>query len=103
LLSSLDLDDHFEVVTYSAAERVEKPHPAIFDAALRALDVDPFRAFHIGDRLEEDYVGAREAGLRALLVCREPAGPEVMDEVKRWGHERDLVADLAAAAERILG
>ena len=102
LLSSLDLDDHFEAVTYSAAERIEKPHPAIFDAALRALEADPSRAFHVGDRLEEDYLGAREAGLRALLVCRQPAGPELMDEVRRWGHESDLVADLAAAVDRIL-
>ncbi len=103
LLASLDLDGHFESVIYSAAEGVEKPHPAIFAAALEAFGVSAAGAVHVGDRLEEDYAGARSAGLRAVLVRREPIGPELLEEVSHWGHEEDVVTDLEAAVRRIAG
>ena len=102
LLASLDLSAHFETLVYSAAAGFEKPHPAIFKSALAAFGVDPAHAVHVGDRLEEDYAGARAAGLNALLVRREPVGPDLRDGVRLWGDERDLVADLSAAGERIM-
>ena len=102
LLASLDLDAHFDAVIYSAAAGYEKPHPAIFTAALDALHVDPSRAVHIGDRLEEDYAGAKAAGLRALLVRRGSANAAIRQEMTRRGEERDLVADLGEAVKRIV-
>lgn len=102
LLAALDLETHFEAVTYSAAAGYEKPHPAIFAAALAALDVEPSRAVHIGDRLDEDYAGARAAGMRAVLVRREPSSETLRREVRRWGEEGDLVADLSEAVRRVV-
>ena len=109
LLSALGLNAHFECVVSSAAAGYEKPHPAIFHAGLQALGVEPSRALHVGDRLEEDYEGAIGAGLQALLVDRR-AGAMPREEVSRWngwdkgwGNGADLVADLAEAVQRIAG
>ena len=102
LLATLGLAGHFDSVVTSAMAGVEKPHPAIFAAAVDALGADPERAVHIGDRLDEDYHGARQAGLRALLLNRVPANPSLTDEVGRWGNPRDLVVDLREALQRIV-
>ena len=102
LLSTLGLDGHFDSVVTSAGAGVEKPHPAIFAAAVKSLGAEPSRAVHIGDRLDEDYAGARQAGLRALLLNRNSANPSFSDEVGRWGNPRDLVADLREALQRIV-
>lgn len=102
LLATLGLDGHFDAVVTSAGAGVEKPHPAIFAAALEALGAEPSRSVHIGDRLDEDYAGARQAGLRALLLSRNPANETLINEVSRWGNPRDLVADLREALQRIV-
>lgn len=103
LLASLELDTHFEAVVYSAAAGFEKPHPEIFAAALSHLGVEPSRAAHIGDRLDEDYAGARGAGLRAVLLSRGPARPELIRKVRACGDEEDVVGDLAQAVDRLVG
>jgi len=101
LLRALDLDGYFDSVITSAAVRCEKPHPEIFRQALDALGVAPGRAIHIGDRLEEDYAGARGAGMRALLVDRAPGRPGLREEVEACGDADDLVSDLGDALRRI--
>ncbi len=103
LLGALDLDGFFDCVITSAGARCEKPHPGIFRQALEALGVAPEGSIHIGDRLEEDYSGARAAGLRALLVDRAPGRPGLREEVERWGDADDLVLDLGDALRRIAG
>jgi putative hydrolase of the HAD superfamily len=103
LLASLELDGHFEVVVFSASAGYEKPHPAIFETALAAAGVEASRALHIGDRLDEDYAGAKAAGLRALLLSRSRPEPSFLEEVSRWGDARDLIADLREALDRIHG
>jgi putative hydrolase of the HAD superfamily len=103
LLRALGLDDYFDCVVTSAAVRCEKPHPGIFRQALDALGVAPAGAVHIGDRLEEDYTGARAAGLRALLVDRAPGRPGLREEVQACGDADDLVLDLQDALRRIAG
>ena len=48
-----------------------KPHAPIFEAALRAAKVMPAEAVHVGDQYEGDVVGARNAGMGAVLLDRE--------------------------------
>jgi putative hydrolase of the HAD superfamily len=70
ILRTLDLIDAFHVVTVSAIEGVEKPASEIFEKTLDRLDVAPASAIHVGDSPLEDYRGAEDAGLKALLIDR---------------------------------
>ncbi len=47
---------------------VEKPHPAIFHAALDAMQVPPEESVCIGDVYAIDILGARSVGMRAILI-----------------------------------
>ena len=73
-LDAAGLRDYFDVVVDSALVGVEKPDPAIFRAALDALGVAPEEALYVGDLYEVDVVGARAAGIEAVLLTPvEPA------------------------------
>jgi putative hydrolase of the HAD superfamily len=55
-----------------------KPHPTIFQAIMRELEVGPGEAAMIGDSPEDDVEGALAAGIeRAFLLDREDRYPEV--------------------------
>jgi len=71
-LEAAGLRHHFDVVVDSALVGVEKPDPAIFRAALEALEVAPAEALYVGDLYEVDVLGARAAGMEAVLLA--PAG-----------------------------
>ncbi|MBT17445.1 MAG: hypothetical protein CL889_00505 [Dehalococcoidia bacterium] len=47
-----------------------KPHPAIFEAALKACGVHPHEMIHVGDSLEGDVHGALGSGINAILIDR---------------------------------
>ncbi len=75
-LEAAGLREFFEVVLDSALVGVEKPDPAIFRAALEALDARPEEALYVGDLYEVDVVGARAAGMQAVLLCPGDSPPE---------------------------
>ena len=54
------------VVVDSQVVGIEKPDPAIFDIALRALGVPPDDCIYVGDTVHFDVNGARAAGLRPV-------------------------------------
>lgn len=47
-----------------------KPHPSIFQAALRLLGVEAAESLMVGDSLPHDIDGARRVGMRGVLVQR---------------------------------
>jgi 4-nitrophenyl phosphatase len=47
---------------------VGKPQPAIFQAALKALDTKPGETLMVGDRLETDILGANQLGIETAAV-----------------------------------
>lgn len=67
-LAELGLSDRFDHLAISGEVGVEKPDTRFFLGALDALGVAPERAVHVGDLYEVDVVGARSAGLDAVLV-----------------------------------
>jgi len=69
-LAAAGIRHYFDVVIDSALIGVEKPDPRIFHAALEALGVAPEEALYVGDLYEIDVVGARAAGLDAVLLAR---------------------------------
>jgi putative hydrolase of the HAD superfamily len=70
VLTVLDLDRYFSTVTISTEVNAAKPQPEIFTAALSKYQCLPQSAWHIGDSLEEDYLGAGNAGLVAIWLNR---------------------------------
>ena len=68
MLRRASLRDYIDAVIDSAVVGYEKPDPQIFQHALRAMDAEPATTLHVGDLYEADVVGARSAGLHALLL-----------------------------------
>lgn len=78
VLADLGVAHRFAAVSVSALVGARKPDPAIFRHALDALGVAPARALHCGDQPRLDCLGARRAGVRAVIVDRAgrlPPGP----------------------------
>ncbi|KAG0130653.1 HAD-like domain-containing protein [Tuber indicum] len=70
-----------DFVTLSYDVGVEKPHHQIFREAERMAKEcryleGPWARIHLGDDLEKDYYGAKLAGWKAALVCRDGNRPE---------------------------
>jgi len=76
-LRKTGLSSYFDTITYSFDVGVEKPDVRIFRRAVAQANASEEHSIHIGDSFEADYLGARRAGLHALLVCRdgEPPAP----------------------------
>ncbi len=70
-LKRFGLFKFFDLVLFSSAVGYKKPHPKIFEAALKGLDVEPDYAVFVGDRLEEDIGGAQKVGMRTVLIPKE--------------------------------
>jgi HAD superfamily hydrolase (TIGR01549 family) len=68
LFSRIGLAPFIDVVIDSAVERIEKPDPRLFRIALDRSGADPRATIHCGDLYEVDIVGARAAGLPAVLL-----------------------------------
>jgi len=92
LLAALGVAERVDFVLCSALEELEKPDPEIFRRALARAGVAPDEAMHAGDDLEKDYLGARRAGLRAVLV-------DHADAHTNLGHPR--ARDLAQLLELV--
>jgi HAD superfamily hydrolase (TIGR01509 family) len=67
VLRRCGIDDCFASITDSGIVGYEKPHPAIFLAALQEMKAAPTESLYVGDVYSVDYVGAVNAGMRAVL------------------------------------
>ncbi len=67
VLQRCGIVDCFASITDSGNVGQEKPHPAIFEAALREMKTEPAESLYVGDVYSVDYVGARNAGMQAVL------------------------------------
>lgn len=65
-LARYQLDHHFEFLIASSAYGIRKPHPALFRLAAGKFDLPPDRIWFVGDSLECDIAGARNAGMTAV-------------------------------------
>lgn len=64
-----------DLVTSSGELGAAKPSPAFFTRVAAKAGVAPEACVHVGDRVDNDVVGALQAGLTAVHVRRGP-----------WGH-----------------
>jgi putative hydrolase of the HAD superfamily len=67
-LERLQMTERFDHVLDSADEGVEKPDPRFFQIALERSGSAPATTIHVGDLYHVDVIGARNAGLRGVLL-----------------------------------
>ncbi|MBZ5572037.1 MAG: HAD family hydrolase [Acidobacteriia bacterium] len=67
VLGRCRIADCFASITDSGLVGYEKPHPAIFEAALRAMNAKPEESLYVGDVYSVDYLGATQARMQAML------------------------------------
>jgi HAD superfamily hydrolase (TIGR01509 family) len=91
VLSRCGIADCFESITDSGTVGVEKPRPEIFEAALRTMQARADESLYVGDIYSVDYVGARNAGMRAVLLDvagayrdRDLARVESLQQLETW-------------------
>jgi len=92
-LEEAGLAAHLQFVIDSSVVGIAKPDPRIFDLGVRAAGTTPEQTVYVGDSYFVDVVGARRAGLGAVLF----------DPGRLWG-ERDcaIATGLYAAVEHAL-
>jgi HAD superfamily hydrolase (TIGR01509 family) len=91
VLSRCGIADCFENITDSGIVGVEKPRPEIFDVALKAMQARADESLYVGDVYSVDYLGARNAGMEAVLLDvagtyrdRELARVESLEQLETW-------------------
>lgn len=71
-LAAAALDVAWESVAVSVEVGYLKPHPAIFERALREMRLDPREAVMVGNSLLEDIAGAQALGMKAAWKRSKP-------------------------------
>jgi HAD superfamily hydrolase (TIGR01549 family) len=71
VIVSLGLPPYFSTVVVSGVVGVSKPNPEIFRIALNQTGGVAKEAIHVGDVYEADVLGARNAGIKGLLLDRD--------------------------------
>jgi putative hydrolase of the HAD superfamily len=69
-----ELDGYFDCIVASTTSGAQKPDVAIFREALRRTGADPASSIHVGDNYIADVLGARAAGIDAVLLDRSRGG-----------------------------
>jgi putative hydrolase of the HAD superfamily len=93
ILEGLGLGAGLDFVLDSAEVGVEKPDPRIFQLALERARVQPAEAAYVGDLYSVDVLGARAAGLAAILL----------DPGAHWGpRDCPTAPDVLAAVDLLL-
>jgi putative hydrolase of the HAD superfamily len=89
----LGLSQHIDILVNSYEEGVGKPDPRLFQIALDRATAQPDSTVHVGDLYHVDVVGARAAGVRAVLL--DPADLHTGYDCGRIRRLHDLVELLA--------
>jgi putative hydrolase of the HAD superfamily len=65
-LADIGLAERLDAAVFSSEVGKRKPHPAVFEATLAKLGVEPEHALFVGDRRYEDMRGAKELGMATV-------------------------------------
>jgi putative hydrolase of the HAD superfamily len=98
-LEMVGLGGRFEVVVGLDALGVGKPDSRIFRHACELIGTEPAETYFVGDRIDHDAIGARDAGLRAVWLDRHgraetefPDGSDLPDGITRLSSLAELEA-----------
>ena len=76
---NLGLDEYFSFTVTPEDASADKPEAAFFRCALERTGVSAAEAIHVGDQYPLDIVGARAAGIAAVMIDRINMYPEITD------------------------
>nr|WP_141675595.1 YjjG family noncanonical pyrimidine nucleotidase [Formosa haliotis] len=71
-LTSSKINQYFKTVTNSEEAGVKKPHPDIFNMALKKANAKVESSVMIGDNLEADILGALQVGFQVIYFNQVP-------------------------------
>ncbi len=95
LCAMLGLNSYFDFIIASSRVGAAKPHPAIFQAALREAGSEPEETLHAGDNVAADVRGAQAVGITGVWLDRSCAGPAGLEDYPVVCHLDQLVALVA--------
>lgn len=87
-LEALGLLEYFDSITTSEEAGFYKPHPRVFQLALKKAGVEGDEAIYVGDNPSKDCAGARSVDMTSILY--DPAG----SKRELWGECEFIVSDL---------
>ena len=97
ILKDLSLTTYFDTITISSLVQAVKPSQAIFQFALDEHAVEAHEAMHVGDSLQEDWEGAKQAGMHAVLLDE---SEETSRNILKISRLKELPGVLSRLAER---
>src|SRR5690606_9698144 len=65
-LANSKIDHFFTHIVNSEMAGAKKPHPVIFEMALKKANVSPEKSMMIGDSYEADILGAKNIGMHTI-------------------------------------
>ena len=77
-IAASGLESFFKAIAVSGEHGIGKPKPDIFHRLLSEIGVQPEEALMVGNSLERDIAGARNAGIRSVWI-RVPGSEEHAD------------------------
>jgi putative hydrolase of the HAD superfamily len=83
----------------SAGTGIRKPDPEAFDPILQAWGLPPEWVVMVGDTLDEDVLGAQQAGMRSVWIRSRRDARQETSNSRDTGHASRVVPD--AAIERL--
>ncbi|AFL81367.1 HAD hydrolase, subfamily IA [Aequorivita sublithincola DSM 14238] len=66
-LNNSGIKKYFSTITTSEEVGLKKPHPSVFQTAMKKASATPQKSIMIGDSFEADIVGAKNAGMHTLF------------------------------------
>lgn len=99
LVEEMGWTSDLPVVADSGRLGIEKPSPAIFHWTAERLGVPAFECVHVGDAWAADFVGALDAGMRAVLFRGRAS---LVEGDAHLAHPRGAMCEDAEALRAIL-
>ena len=93
-IHAIGLGPHLEHVIASGEVGAAKPDARIFEHAASVFGVPLGNCAYIGDRLETDAIGAAQAGMRGVWLCRD-RDASAEEEVSAAGANVDILHSLS--------
>lgn len=91
VMSRMKIDRFFDRMTFSNEVLIRKPTREIFLATLREIHSKPKYSVHVGNDPEDDFEGAKGAGMNAILLDRDAKSSKDQETIHSLAELVDLL------------